>query len=461
MNLNILVVEDLFDAAKLLKEILETDNHFVITAGDKESALSAISLNPDNIDVVILDLHIPAKKMEVANESNGFQTLEIIKKEFPHIEVIVLTAYEDVNLAVRAIKLRAYDFMIKPPKLEILKDKLNKIATLLQMEREYIELKRREKYSYIIGNSKGIQNILKLIDKVADSNAFILIEGETGTGKELIARAIHEESKRKKNPFITLNCAAIPNELLESEFFGHEKGAFTGAVEKKIGRFESANGGTLFLDEIGEMKYELQAKILRVLETQKIIRVGGTQEIEVNVRIVSATNKHIAQEVKEGKFREDLFYRLNHVSIVMPLLKNRKSDIPILAKYFLDNYCTSRGIPKKELSKSAIEMLINYNWPGNIRQLKRVIEVSILLNAEKELLDATDLEVEKEQFKSKSLDFDDLFYLPFKEAKEQFEIKYLNYLLSTSNTQAEVAKKAEIDRSNLNKLIKKYNLTLD
>lgn len=458
MDLRILIIEDCLDAANLLKDILEANMHHVCIAEDKASALSVISANSEEIDVVLLDLHIPPNKKDLADINCGLQILELFKREFPCIEVIVLTAFDDVDIAVKSIKLGAYDYLVKPPKVEILQNKLRKISNNIGHEKESLELKRKENYQHIIGNSKSIRNIINSIEKLADSDVYVLIEGETGTGKELIAKAIHERSSRRENPFVAINCAAIPSTLLESELFGHEKGAFTNACNQKIGCFEEASNGTLFLDEIGEMKPDLQAKLLRVLESKSIRRVGGNGEIGINTRIISATNKEINQFTKNGNLREDLYYRLNHYKIHLPPLKDRKTDIPLLAKYFLDHYCTKMNLTKKKLTSSAIEKLLNYIWPGNIRQLKKVIQISVLFNREKEILDASSLYIEKEQINLTRLNFNDLFYLPLKEARKEFEKIYKKHQISTSKPQSEAARKAEMDKSNFNKLIRKYDL---
>lgn len=459
MNIGILLVEDNQDAAKYLKDIIERDGYFVTNVETKDAAISVMSKYPEKVDIVILDLRIPAHKSGFDEAENGFLTLEYIKKHHPQIEVIILTASEDINDAVKAIKMGAYDFLTKTPNIDLLKDKIKKISEVIKLEKEYIELKQRDTFKNIIGQDSSIRNILKTITKIANSDISVFIDGESGTGKELIARAVHEESNRAGRPFISINCAAIPAELVESELFGHEKGVFTGADRQRIGRFEQANSGTLFLDEITEMRYELQAKMLRAIETKSIVRVGGNKEVPIDIRIISATNKDIKQLVNREEFREDLYQRLNFINIHLPPLRNRKTDIPLLAKYFLDNCSRLRGISKKELSKDALDRLINYNWPGNIRELKKTIEVSILLNAEKEIINTSDLTMENDidKFTGKTV-YSDLLFLPLKNAKEEFEKKYLENLLSISTNQSEAAKKAKIDRSNLNKLIKKYGL---
>ncbi|MGA1839061.1 MAG: sigma-54-dependent transcriptional regulator [bacterium] len=457
MSLGILIVEDQKDARELLEELLENDKHYVITAKDRDMALAALKAGKEHIDVIILDLFIPARLGEIPEESNAFNLLEYTKENFSYIEVIVLTAHDDVELVVKSIKLGAYDYLTKPLKLELLRDKLKKISDYLELKRENIDYKQRERYKNIIGRGKDIYNVIETMDKIADSDIAVLIEGETGTGKELIARAIHNESHRK-GKFVAINCAAIPGELLESELFGHEKGAFTGANIRKIGCFEEANEGTLFLDEIGEMEYNFQAKLLRALETGRIRSIGG-RDIAIDTRIVSATNQNIEELIRENRFRQDLYFRLKGIKIYLPPLRKRgMDDIALLAKHFLDEYCNKRGIPKKDFSKKSLKKLSNYNYPGNIRELKNIVRLSVDLNKDKEELDASDLKIEASSLNLGKIDFDDLFYLSLKDAKEEFEIKYLKYLLSTSATQTEAAAKAKMDKANFSKLVKKYNL---
>lgn len=459
MSLGILIVEDQKDARDLLKEVLENDKHYVITAKDRDTALAELRTGKENIDVIILDLYIPVRYGEIPNESNAFGLLGHIKEKFPNIEVIILTAHDDVDFVVNSIKSGAYDFLTKPLKLEILRDKLKKISDYLSLKRENIDFKQREMYQNIIGKSKDIQNVIETIDKIADSDISVLIEGETGTGKELIARAIHNESHRK-GKLVGINCAAIPESLLESELFGHEAGVFTDGKKQRIGFFEEANKGTLFLDEIGEMGSNLQVKLLRALETGSIRRIGGREEIEIDTRIISATNQNIEKLIKENLFRQDLYFRLKGLKIYLPPLRKRGAkDIYLLAKHFLDEYRLKRGITKQiGFSTEAYKKLSNYNYPGNIRELKNIIKLSVDLNKEKGMLDACDLKIEASSLNLGEIDFNDLFYLPFKNAKEEFERKYLKYILSTSDTQTEAAEKAKMDRANFNKMVKKYNL---
>lgn len=456
MRLTILVVEDNRESLKILSGILEDDGYNVLTAENKEDALISISHHAQDIDLIILDLWIPERLGEPPDEENGFAVLKSVKENYPTIDVIILTAFEDVKLAVQGIKGGAYDFLTKPLKLEILRDRLEKISKSLENERKILELTRKFKFNNIIGKSKGIEKVLSEVEKIADSDLSVLIEGETGTGKELIARAIHEESLRKGYPFVAVNCGAVPAELLESEFFGHQKGAFTGAYADRIGKFEQANDGTLFLDEIGEMKPDLQVKLLRVLEEKKITRVGGNQEIPVNVRIVSATSKRIAEMVDKGTFREDMFQRLKGMKIYLPPLRERKDDIPLLAKHIVDEYCRENNISKKDLSREAIEKLLSYGWPGNIRELKQLLTKTVVLNREKAVIDSADIVFDRPITKNREIE--DLFFKPLKDAKQEFEKRYLENLLRVSKVHAESAKLADIDASNFSKLLKKYKL---
>ncbi len=454
--LTILVVEDNRESLKILRGILEDDGHIVLTTENKEDAITSVSCHAQDIDLTILDLWIPEKLGEPPDEENGFAVLKSIKENHPNIDVIILTAFEDVKLAVRGIKAGAYDFLTKPLKLEILRDRLEKIARFIENERKILEFTRKYKFKNILGRNKGMVKVLSKVEKIADSDLPILIVGETGTGKELIARAIHEESQRKGGPFVPVNCGAVPGELLESTFFGHLKGAFTSAYTDRIGIFEQANNGTLFLDEIGEMRPELQVKLLRVLEERKITRVGGNKEIPVNVRIVSATSKKIAEMVGQGTFREDMFQRLKGMEICLPPLRERKDDIPLLAKHFVDEYCRESNISKKDLTREAIEKLLSYDWPGNIRELKQLLTKTVVLNREKAVINAADIIFDRQNTKNREIE--SLFFKPLKDAKQEFEKRYLENVLRVSKAHAESAKLADIDASNFSKLLKKYKL---
>ena len=459
MNLEILIVEDNKDSARILKEILENEGHNPYCVENKNEAIKYINQHPYDLDLMILDLYIPAKEWDNPEGENGFEVLSYVKKEFPTIEVIIMTAFDDLKYAIRGIKEGAYDFLTKPLKLDLLMDRLDKLSSSIIKDWKILELREKENhFSGIIGESKAIKKILLEVCTIAESTLPVLIEGETGTGKELIARAIHQISNRKKDIFIAVNCAVIPETLMESELFGHEKGAFTTAVTRYNGKFEQAHEGTLFLDEIGEMKPDLQVKLLRVLEEKEITRVGGNRNIKIDVRIISATNREITKMVKNGELRSDLFYRLNNIRIKLPALRDRAEDIPMLADYFLRKYCEEIGLPEKSLSSGAIEQLMTHNWPGNIRELKSLIEKIVVCNKDKRIINPSDIEIDGSVPNCSWRELDDLNNLTLKEAKREFEKRYLKNLLKSIKSQAEGARRAGIDRSNFNKLMKKHGL---
>ncbi len=457
MKLDILIVEDNKESLRLLRGILKDDGHSVLSSENREEALVNVDQNHHELDVIILDLYIPDKHDEAPDEENGFAVLQYVKNNYPSINVVILTAFEDIKLSVRGIKAGAYDFLIKPLKLELLRDRLQKISISLANERKILDYKREYSFQHIIGTSRSIEKVLLEVEKIADSDLSVLICGETGTGKELIARAIHEESCRK-GEFVSVNCGAIPENLLESEFFGHKKGSFTGAIEDRIGKFEQAHNGTMFLDEIGEMNSDLQIKLLRALEEKKITRIGENKEILLDVRIVSATNKRVDDLMQNGSFREDLFFRLKGMQINLPPLRKRADDIPLLAKHFLDEYCKEYTIERKELSVNTIEKLLLYKWPGNIRELRHLMQKTAVLNREKEIINEVDITFEDFSSATKHQDIDSLFSLPLSEAKNEFERRYLKYVLDTNKNQKEAANKAGVEKSNFSKLIKRYDL---
>ena len=325
-------------------------------------------------DVVLLDLKL--------GDIDGIEVLKIIKELTPTTEVIMLTAYGTIDNAVKAIKLGAYDYLTKPCSLEELEVVIQKAyeKKSLRMQNAALkqELAKRHQYDEFIGQSSGLKTVLATIGKVSQRDTTVLIYGESGTGKELVARAIHRNSQRKKEPFVVIDCTALQESLLESELFGHERGAYTNAVGLKYGLFEVADKGTIFMDEIGELTPGIQVKLLRALETQTFRRVGGTKDLHVDVRLIVATNKNLRQLISEGKFREDLFYRLDVVSILIPPLRERKEDTPLLAQHFLAQ--SIRGQEEKTISQEVMDMLVEYNWPGNIRELQNVIERAVVFS---------------------------------------------------------------------------------
>jgi len=368
---DILIVDDEPNAIKVLSAILSEDGYAVLEAKDVESATKVIG--KENVDAVITDLKMPGK--------DGMQFFEYITEHYPDVPVIFLTAYGTVESAVSAIIHGAFYYFIKPVDYLKLKSILVRAVEQRSMKREIELLKKRlseEKRSCIIGNTPEMIKISKTIEAIKDSASSVLICGETGTGKEVIARALHYSSTRKDKPFITVNCAAMPRELIESELFGCERGAYTGAFSRRIGRFEEASGGTILLDEIGELKPPVQAKLLRILEEREIERLGSNKKIKVNFSLLSSTNCDLKKEVQAGNFREDLLYRINVVHINVPPLRERKDDIPLFVAEFVKDFCIRE---KKVLTVSDHVMRVfqNYNWPGNVRQLKNVIERAVVL----------------------------------------------------------------------------------
>ena len=370
--MNILIIDDERAIRSTLKEILEFENHQVEDA--ENGFLGLEKIKQKAYDIIFCDIKMP--KMD------GMEVLENMSKLDIYTPVIMISGHGNIETAVEAIKKGAYDFIQKPLDLNRILVTLRNTLDRDEVIKENKVLKRkisRGKITNIIGSSIVIANIKEMIIKVAPSDARVMITGANGSGKELVARQIHEKSNRNKSPFVEVNCAAIPSELIESELFGHEKGAFTSAHKQRKGKFEQANNGTLFLDEIGDMSLSAQAKVLRALQENKISRVGGDKEIKVNVRIVAATNKNLQKEIKEGNFREDLFHRLNVIPIKVPSLNDRTEDIPELANHFLKSICKNQGIQAKQISHKAMKGLQNLSWTGNIRQLRNVIERLIIL----------------------------------------------------------------------------------
>ncbi|MCD6082576.1 sigma-54-dependent Fis family transcriptional regulator [Candidatus Aerophobetes bacterium] len=370
----ILVVDDEPLVRNFLREVLEAEDYEVLTTEDGLSALKEVERG--GIDLVITDVRMP--------KMNGIELLKEVKKRSPSTLVVVITAYGTIENAVEAMKNGACDYITKPLSPEQIKLAIQKASQHKNLlnENRYLrsEVSQRYNFEQLIGRSPQMRRVYEMIDRVAPTNATVLIQGESGTGKELVARAIHYRSPRKDKPFVKVNCAALPEDLLESELFGHERGAFTGAVSKREGRFELADRGTLLLDEISETSPAFQAKLLRVLQEQEFERVGGSKTIKVDVRVIATTNKDLKQAIREGKFREDLYYRLNVLPIYLPPLRERKEDIPLLVQHFLEKYSRQNGLRIKSLSKKCLDMMMQYEWPGNVRELENVIERAVVMS---------------------------------------------------------------------------------
>jgi two-component system response regulator AtoC len=368
----VLIVDDEVGTRESLRMLLKNDYEVFLAKNAEEAFLRLKEHSPD---IVLLDIILP--------DLDGLKVLEKIKQKEPDVIVIMITATRTVKTAVEAMKLGAYDYVTKPFDTEELCLIIRRALSTQALEKEvrYLrdEIDKSCGFGNIVGKSKVIEDVFKIVRQIADSKSTVLIMGESGTGKELISRAIHYNSNRRNHPFVTINCAAIPETLIESELFGHEKGAFTNAIERKLGRFEVAHEGTLFLDEIGELSLATQAKILRFLEEKEFNRVGGSKTIKVDVRLITATNKDLAQLLKKGSFREDLYYRINVVPITVPPLRERKEDIPLLIDYFIKKFNEENNKDVRGVSKEALELMMNYEWPGNVRELENLIERVIAL----------------------------------------------------------------------------------
>jgi DNA-binding NtrC family response regulator len=417
----ILVVDDEPGVQESLRMLLKSEGD-VTVVGNVEDALREIASEPP--DLVLLDLVMPGR--------SGLDLLADLQERDVRAPVIVLTGTNTVNAAVEAMKRGAADFMTKPFELDALRlkvrDRLEKRELQDEVERLRDEVEERQQLGRMVGRSDVMRTVFRTVERIAKAEATVLVTGESGTGKELVARAIHDLSPRAEGPFIAVNCGAIPSELIESELFGHEKGAFTGATERRVGRFEAANSGTLFLDEIGELDQAVQVKLLRVLQERTFERVGSSQSMTVDVRIVTATNRDLQEEIKNGNFREDLYYRVAVVPVALPALRERREDIRLLAKTFL-----ARLGPEKKLSPAAIGSLENYTWPGNVRELENAIEYSIAL-CESDTIDQDDLPIsvgrsgQAEALREEWRQGD----VGFEEAVERFEIDILREALESN-----------------------------
>lgn len=367
---HLLVVDDESSIRRTLKEILEFEKHKVDLASNGIDAIEMATNN--SYDAIMLDIKMP--------EMDGMEVLDKLMS-FSDVPIIMISGHGSIDTAVEAIKKGAYDFIAKPPDLNRLLISVRNAVDKKELVSQATQFKKEVRYKYeIVGESESIISLKELIKKVAPTTAKVLIIGENGSGKELVARQIHEQSNRTKSPFIEVNCAAIPTELIESQLFGHEKGSFTSAIKQRKGDFELAHGGTLFLDEIGDMSLNAQSKVLRALQENKIVRVGGEKDINVDVRIIAATNKNLKHEIEEGKFREDLYHRLSVIIIEVVPLRERKDDIPLLVDRFIEDICINQGRSPVTISEDALDELKNFNWSGNVRELHNVIERMIILS---------------------------------------------------------------------------------
>jgi DNA-binding NtrC family response regulator len=453
----ILVIDDDRPHLNVVVDTLKEAGYEVKAAPSSEAALMEIEEN--DYDLVLTDLMMP--------NVDGMDVLNHVVESSPNTKCIILTGYGTIKGSVEAIKKGAFDYVTKPITSGELLLTVEKALKFKHLEEENLRLKRelRKKYreGHIIGTSDAMKKVYDLIDKVADTDCTVLITGASGTGKELIARAIHYDSERRDRPLVTINCAAIPQELLESELFGHEKGAFTGAHKRRIGRFEMADGGTIFLDEVGEMSPALQVKLLRILQEQAFERVGGTHTLRVDVRIIAATNKNLSAAIKNEKFREDLYYRLNVIPVKVPQLKQRKEDIPLLITFFLNKF--QKGKDKRGLvfSPEALESMLEYDWPGNVRELENVVKRMMVL-CENEVVRFQDLP-EHIQVHSMTVRESEVEALDegrgLSEAVRDYEKRLiLDALEKSRGVKAKAAKLLNIKRTTLVEKMKKQNLFL-
>ncbi len=454
MNKLIFIVDDEKAISKLLSYWVKDKWKYEVEVFDNsEDALRKLHLKPD---LFLLDIMLPGL--------DGLATLKRIKQYDENLPVIILSAQGSVEVAVEALRFGAYDYFPKPidtQRLEpAIKNAIKQYDLTRELENLKVDVQREYSFDNLISADNKMQDVFKLVSKVLTNDITVLIHGESGTGKELIARAIHYNGKRKDKPFVVINCASIPRELLESELFGHERGSFTGAHQKKLGKFELAKEGTLFLDEVGELEMLLQAKLLRVIQEKEFERVGGTEVIKTDVRIISATNRDLKQAVEQKEFREDLYYRLNSFPIYIPPLRHRKGDILVLAHHFLDTFNKKLSKNIKGFSKKALKLIYEYNWPGNIREMENTIERCLIIT-EKDIIDVSDLPPHLRSSEPiLNNDFNGGFFsddeiIPFEKLKEE-SIKHA--LKVTKGNIVEAAKKLQLGRATIYRLMDKYSI---
>ena len=446
----VLVVDDEKNIRETLKDVLEDEGYKTLLAEDGKQAIDF--LKNDRVDVMLLDLWLP--------KIGGMEVLDRVKRQYGEVAVIIISGHGTIDAAVKATKIGAFDFIEKPLSLERVLNLVDHAIKISGLRRENILLKEgsKKRYHMVEGKSGAHREIENLITSCADSNSRVLITGENGTGKEVVARKIHDMSRRRDAPFVAVNCAAIPDTLIEAELFGYQKGAFTGAIEDKKGKFELADNGTIFLDEIADMSLEAQSKVLRVLEEMQFERVGGVEPIKIDVRVIAATNRDVVQEINEGRFREDLYYRLNVVPIQIKPLRERREDIPVLIDYYLELFANENNKKNKTIDKKALDFLAGeYSWPGNIRELKNLMErLSILARTESISLEDVRSNIpsyrEQPVFTSS---------MSLREARESFERNLIATTLRENGYNiSKAAQVLKVERSNLYKLVKKLGIDI-
>ncbi len=450
MHKTILIVDDEKSICQSLGSILVDEGYEILTAGSGEDALKIVG--EELPCLVLLDIWLPGM--------DGIETLKIIKSSYPQVRVIIMSGHGTIETAVKATKLGAFDFIEKPLSLEKVIIVVNHVFELIRLEEENKLLRQKITQDYeLTGISTHIVELQEMINIVSPTNAWILIMGENGTGKELVARSIHRQSKRAGKPFVEVNCAAIPEDLIESELFGHEKGAFTGATEKRRGKFDLAHEGTIFLDEVADMSLKAQAKILRILQEKKFERVGGSNLIPTDVRVLAATNKDLEKEMETGRFRQDLYYRLNVIPLRILPLRDRKEDIPCLVNRFLQEFALKERESEKSIDEDALAILMEHNWPGNVRELKNIIE-RLFIMVPHNVITTKDIPPLIKEYQSPDTndsagDTTD----SFRTAKMDFERRYI--IKKLQECDGNISKTAEaigLERSNLHRKIKRYGL---